>query len=149
MRFIEITKENWETAVKLKPRDDQADYLRIDAAMHSLARCYVQDDKPDKNIPYLIEHEGEYIGTFLFRNYGRGCNLTSFFIDENFQGRGLGRLAMSKFLAYVELNYPRAREIELTITPGNKAAENLYKSLGFEYTGEISELGNHYMEFHF
>jgi len=149
MEFIEITSDNWESVVCLKPKDEQADCLRTDIAMHSLARCYVQPDTPDKFIPYAIEVDGTFVGAFLFRNYGLGCNLTSFFIDEHFQGKGLGRKAVTKFITYVRKNFPRAKEIELAVAPGNIVAENLYKSFGFEYTGEKSKLGNLYMELHF
>jgi len=146
MDFIEITEENWQEIVKLKPKDEQAPYLRPDIAMHSLARCYVQKDKPDRHIPFAIQENGRPVGAFLIRSYGRGCNLTSFFIDENFQGMGLGRIALTKFISYVKTNYPEAKEIEISIAPGNTIAENLYLSFGFEYTGEKSKKGNLFME---
>ena len=149
MQFVEITAENWETVIQLKPRDEQAPYLRTDIALHSLARCYVQGRCPDRFIPYAIQENGQYVGAFLFRNYGRGCNLTSFFIDEKFQGQGLGRKALFKYLKFVKENYPAAREIEIAVAPGNLVAEKLYKSFGFKYTGEVSTRGNHYMELHF
>lgn len=149
MEFIEITEDNWEAVVKLKPKDEQASYLRPDIAMHSLARSYVQRNKPDRLIPFAIQENGQLVGSFLIRSYGRGCNLTSFFIDENFQGKGLGRKALSKFIAYVQSNYPDAREIEIAIAPGNTVAEGLYQSFGFKYTGEKTNRGNLFMELHF
>lgn len=148
MQFIEITEENWEEIIQLKPRDEQAPYLRTDIALHSLARCYVGRDRPDRFLPYAIQQEGEYIGAFLLRSYGRGCNLTSFFIDENFQGKGFGRRALGKYLDFVRENYPEAREIEIAVAPGNTIAERLYQSFGFEYTGEVTHRGNLYMELH-
>lgn len=146
MQFIEITSENWEEVIQLKPKDEQAPYLRTDIALHSLAKCYVRRDRPDRFIPYAIEQDGQLIGSFLLRSYGRGCNLTGFFIDEKFQGQELGRQALEYYLEFVQENYPDAREIELTIAPGNTIAERLYQSFGFEYTGEVSDRGNLYME---
>jgi len=146
MEFIEITEENWKAVVELKPKAEQALYLRTDIAMHSLARSYVQRDRPDRLIPYAIQENGQLVGAFLIRSYGRGCNLTSFFIDQKFQGKGLGRKALSKFIAYVQSNYPDAREIEIAVAPGNTIAEHLYQSFGFEYTGKKTKKGNLYME---
>lgn len=146
MHFIEITGENWEEIIQLKPKDEQAPFLRTDIALHSLARCYVGRDRPDNFIPFAIQLDGKYIGSFLLRSYGRGCNLTSFFIDEKYQGQGLGRQALTKYLEFVKENYPEAREIEIAVAPGNKIAEGLYQSFGFEYTGEVTQRGNLYME---
>ena len=149
MQFKTITQENWEAASRLRPKRSQYGLMRRDVVLHSLARCYVQAEKPDKLVPYVIVHEGQYVGAFLFRNYGRGCNLTSFFIDRKHQGKGLGRLAVETYLAWVRSHYPKAGEIELCVSPGNDVARRLYESLGFFYTGEVSSIGNLYMELHF
>lgn len=149
MHFEEITGENWEAASRLRPKRSQYKFLRRDIVLNSLARCYVQGARPDPWVPYLIVQDGQYIGAFLFRNYGRGCNLTSFFIDRKHQGKGLGRRAMETYLAWVRMHYPQAGEIELTVSPENLVASRLYESLGFFYTGEVSERGNLYMERHF
>ncbi len=149
MKFVEITNENWEEVIRLRPKVEQNDCLRTDIALHSLARAYVQKDRPDRLIPYAIEENGQLIGMFLLRNYGIGCNLTSFFIDHNFQGKGFGRATMNMFISYVKANYPHSEEIELAVSPCNKIAESLYLSLGFEYTGQKTKKGNLYMELHF
>lgn len=146
MQFIEITEENWEEIIQLKPKDEQAPYLRTDIALHSLARCYVGRNRLDNFIPYAIQQDGQYIGSFLLRSYGRGCNLTSFFIDEKYQGQGWGRQALTKYLEFVKENYPQAVEVEIAVAPGNTIAERLYQSFGFEYTGEVTHRGNLYME---
>ena len=149
MEFVEVTDKNWESVIQLKPKNEQAGFLRTNIAIHSLAKAYVTRDKPDRSIPFAIENEGELVGAFLFRDYKRGCNLTGFFIDEKFQGRGFGKKALAKFIDYVKRTCPSAKEIELTIAPGNTVAEKLYQSFGFKYTGEKSDRGNLYMELHF
>ncbi|MEE4194444.1 MAG: GNAT family N-acetyltransferase [Anaerolineae bacterium] len=149
LHFVEITKDNWEIACKLRPKRSQYAFLPREVVLHSLARCYVQEDKPDRYIPYLILHQDQPVGTFLFRNYGIGTNLISFFIDRKHQAKGLGRLAIQTYIEWVKENHPNANEIELAVSPGNTAARRLYESFGFEYTGEISKKGNLFMEFHF
>ena len=149
MEFHPITADNWEAAITLRPKRNQYKFLPRYIVLHSLARCYVQPDTPDKSVPYVIVHRGKFIGSFLFRNYGRGCNLTSFFIDGKYQGKGLGRAATEFYIEWVKHNFPNAGEIELAVSPDNLIARKLYESLGFDYTGEVSELGNLYMELHF
>jgi diamine N-acetyltransferase len=59
-------------------------------------------------------------------------------IDEKFQGKGFGKaatLAVIEELKKVE----DCKEIYLSFVPENTNAEKLYKSVGFEQTGEISE----------
>lgn len=149
MQFVEITKANWETASELRPKRSQYAFLPREVVLHSLARCYVEGEKRGKHIPFLILHEDKPVGAFLFRNYGTGTNLTSFFIDRKYQGRGLGRLAVQSYIEWVKENFPNAREIELAVGAENTAARKLYESFCFEYTGETSEKGNLYMELHF
>ncbi len=149
MQFVEITKDNWKAACELRPKRSQYAFLPREVVLHSLARCYVQEEKPDRYIPYLILHQGTPVGAFLFRNYGIGTNLISFFIDRNHQGKGLGRLAVQTYIDWVKANFPNACEIELAVSPDNTTARNLYESFGFDYTGETSAKGNLYMEFHY
>ena len=56
---------------------------------------------------------------------------------------------MLHFHAWVKNNFPRASEVELCVADENTVARRLYENLGYEYTGETSELGNLYMELHF
>ena len=110
MNFVEITKDNWEQAIKLKPKRQQYGHLRGDVSLHSLAKCYVF---PGKYVPYLIEEGGKPIGCFRFRDYGKGVNLVAFFIDRKYQGRGLGRKAVEHFIEWVRQNYPKARDRDM------------------------------------
>ena len=143
MRFVEITKDNWEAAIKLRPKRTQYRHLRGDVALHSLAKCYVM---PGRYVPFLIEDDGRAVGCFRLRDYGRGVNLVAFFIDRQYQGRGLGRKAVRHFIAWVREHCPKAQEIEIWVGPENAAARSLYESLGFAYTGQVSATGNLYME---
>ena len=149
MHFKTITRENWEAASRLRPKRSQYGLMRRDVVLHSLARCYVQAEKPDKFVPYVIVHEGQFIGAFLFRNYGRGCNLTSFFIDRKHQGKGLGRKALLHLIDWVKEHYPKAGEIETAVLKDNAVARHLYESLGFQYTGVENAGGTLDMELQF
>ncbi len=61
-------------------------------------------------------------------------------IDAIYQGRGFGRAAMKLVLAMIPKRYPKCRVIKLTCFRGNDNAAALYKSLGFEMTGEMDPM---------
>ena len=61
-------------------------------------------------------------------------------IDAIYQGRGYGRAAMKVVLALIQKRYLKCRIVKLTCFRGNDNAAALYKSLGFEMTGEVDPM---------
>ncbi|NTW45075.1 MAG: GNAT family N-acetyltransferase, partial [Anaerolineaceae bacterium] len=59
-------------------------------------------------------------------------------VDRYFQGKGYGKRAMQIVIDEIRKR-PDINLIKLSIEPGNLYAENLYRSLGFEKTGELVE----------
>lgn len=146
MKIEKIDKTNWEEAIALEIKPEQFKFLRENIALHSLAKCYIY---PKKYTPFLIKYKTDAIGSFRLRNYIRGVNLISFFIDKNHQGNGLGRMSLRYFINWVKDTYPQASEIELWVKPENNPARLLYEREGFYYTGETNEDGCIYMELQF
>jgi len=64
-------------------------------------------------------------------------------IDADHQRSGYGRKAMEQVIGYVR-TLPDARELLLSIVPGEGSPAPFYQSLGFGFTGEVSE-GEHVM----
>ena len=64
--------------------------------------------------------------------------LVRLMIDEKFQGKGYGRAATLVVIEKMR-RIEDCKEIYLSFVPENTNAERLYKSVGFERTGEISE----------
>ena len=58
-----------------------------------------------------------------------------FMIDARHQGRGYARRAMALLLD--EARADGAREITLSVVPGEHSALDFYRGLGFEETGKI------------
>jgi GNAT superfamily N-acetyltransferase len=54
--------------------------------------------------------------------------LEDLFIDDSQRGKGLG----SKFMTFMEEEYPQARRFRLEVTKDNTGAIELYKKLGFK-----------------
>ncbi|MED1908840.1 GNAT family N-acetyltransferase [Cytobacillus firmus] len=57
-------------------------------------------------------------------------------IDEKYQGKGYGKMAMIKLIDLVSKEYC-VNVIYLSITEENRTAYSLYKSIGFEFMNEI------------
>ena len=58
-------------------------------------------------------------------------------IDEKFQGKGYGKAATLEVIERLKQNED-CNEIYLSFVPENTGAEKLYKSVGFERTGELN-----------
>ncbi len=56
-------------------------------------------------------------------------------IDEKYQGKGFGRIAMTSLINIVSKKYD-VNTIYLSIVEENTLAYSLYKSIGFEYINE-------------
>lgn len=54
----------------------------------------------------------------------------SFYVDKGYRKKGVGKKLLQEVIA--NLKNDGFREIELTVDPGNKAANRLYKSFGFK-----------------
>ena len=58
-------------------------------------------------------------------------------IDEKHQGKGFGKAATLEVIERLKQNED-CKEIYLSFVPENESAEKLYKSIGFERTGELN-----------
>ncbi len=138
----DITRENWREALQLSVRPDQqrfvADYAPI--VLIGLAKAYV---RPLGLVwmPYAIYAGHEMVG-FLELAMDRSTSdqywLYHFFIDQRYQGQGIGKKALAAFIEDVERSYPQCRCINLNVQDDNIAAQRLYTSAGFVRTKEES-----------
>ena len=131
----ELSRENWREALELSFRPEQqrfvADYAPI--AMVGLAKAYVRP-LGLVWIPYAIYAGYEMIG---FAELAFEPDSTDqywmyhFFIDQRYQGKGYGKLALTAFIEQVQQRFPECRVISLTVHPENAAAQRLYAGAGF------------------
>jgi diamine N-acetyltransferase len=61
-----------------------------------------------------------------------------FMVDGRFQGRGVGRAAMTEVIAHVRRK-GLFRTLELSYVPGPAPPEPFYLKLGFRHTGRVDE----------
>jgi ribosomal protein S18 acetylase RimI-like enzyme len=84
---------------------------------------------------WLIEHDGDPVGTLMVSPHDGGAGIYGFVIDPARQGRGLGREALR--LMCVRLRQDGAERIELDVEVENERALTLYTTIGF--TSVITE----------
>lgn len=129
-----VTKKNFENIINLEVSEVQQRYVASNLYSIAESKIYPEciplgiynDDTPVGFLMYAFDYKHESYWV---------CRLM---IDRYFQGKGFGKRAMQMVIEEIRKR-PDCDHIKLSISPGNKSAELLYRSLGFEKTGEIVE----------
>jgi diamine N-acetyltransferase len=127
----EVTKDNVREVVALEVAQEQSWYVATNAK--SIAEAYFEP----KAWFRAIGAGDELVGfAMVYRDPAAGIfYVWRFMIDARHQGRGYGRRAMELLLD--EARADDAREITLSVVPGEHSALDFYRGLGFEETGNI------------
>ena len=137
-----VDRDNWRAMVRLTLRPGQEHFVSPPA--WSLAGCYVRKYGDQYEYLPMVISDGDIVVGYVTLV----CDPTTFddywvddiIIDAIYQGRGYGRAAMKCVIAMLPKKYSRCRVIKLTCFRGNDSAAALYKSLGFEPTGEMDPM---------
>ena len=127
----EVTKDNVREVVTLEVAQEQSSYVATNAK--SIAEAYFEP----KAWFRAIGAGDEFVGfAMVYRDPTAGIfYVWRFMIDARHQGRGYGRRAME--LLHDEARADGAREITLSVVPGEHSALDFYRRLGFEETGKV------------
>lgn len=139
-----VDRENWRAMVRLTTRPGQEHFVSTPA--WSLAGCYVRKYGDQYEYSPMVICDADIVVGYVTLV----CDPTSFddywiddiVIDGIYQGRGYGRAAMNAVLELMQKRYSKCRVIRLTCFRGNETAAALYRSLGFEPTGEVDPMFN-------
>ena len=132
-----IDESNYLDCFALELGDGQAQY--VSHPVRSLAQAYVYYHQCT---PFGIYAGDTMVGyVMVIYDYDEETyNIWHMMIDRRWQGRGCGRAALHRVLAYIaEKPFGRAAQILLTCSPENVPAMRLYRSLGFAETGRRDE----------
>jgi diamine N-acetyltransferase len=129
-----ITRDNLGECIRLTTTEEQKGFVAPN--VRSIAEAYVEPSL----VPLAIYADDALVG---FVMYGRDPEtgfdwVIRLMIDARHQGKGYGRAAMREVLARIR-QQPDCKEIRISYTPENTVAEQLYRSMGFEPTGEIED----------
>ncbi len=130
-----IDKSNYSECLKLKVSDSQKSFVATN--VYSLAQAWVFMRTA---FPFAIYADDIMVG-FVMMGYfeEKGCyDVWRFMIDERYQHRGYGRVALKLSIDYLVKEF-HPGEIYLSFEPENTVAEKLYSSMGFVRTGEVDD----------
>jgi diamine N-acetyltransferase len=128
-RNIDDTNEYKVRNIKLKPGQEKF--------IETVDECLKEADTYREWQPTAVYDDDEVIGFAMYGSFGPNKDtwIDRIMIDERYQGRGLGRMAMIKLIDIVSEQYG-VKVIYLSIKEENRAAYSLYKSIGFEFMDE-------------
>lgn len=82
---------------------------------------------------FLILQGENVIGSISIKIYNDDTvDLFNFAIFPQYQGKGLGRKAITNIIKYIQNKHPDKNKIYLVVFKINKKAINLYKTLNFK-----------------
>jgi diamine N-acetyltransferase len=135
MELRPVTPDNFRACVEMTVRPEQRDFVAPN--LNSLAEAYVYPAGEAR----LIYRDDEPVGFVLFHPVeperpADGHCIVRFMIDQRHQGQGLGRPALRAAVDWIRREH-RVDRVRLSVVPSNDRARALYRSEGFEATGEI------------
>ena len=133
IKLDEITADNLEVVLKLKVSKEQENFVSTTA--YSLAQAYVYRENAH---PFAIYADDTLVGFIMFGFYElrNQYTLWKFLIDEKYQNKGYGKMALALGIEYMKKQYD-IKEMYTGVAIDNDVAERLYHSVGFQLTGLI------------
>ena len=134
VEFRKITPQNFGECIKLKVADGQEKFVAPN--VYSIAEAKIF---PFRN-PFAVYADDQMVGFVMYgfnEDDGR-FYLGRLMIDEKFQRRGYGKAATREVIERLKQT-DGCQEVYLSFVPENTVAEQLYQSVGFKRTGEISD----------
>ena len=133
IKLDEITADTLEVVLKLKVSKEQENFVSTTA--YSLAQAYVYRENA---YPFAIYADDTLVGFIMFGFYElrNQYTLWKFLIDEKYQNKGYGKMALALGIEYMKKQYD-IKEMYTGVAIDNDVAERLYHSVGFQLTGLI------------
>ena len=132
-----ITEDNFLDAFHLKLRKDQEEF--VSHPIRSLAQAYVYRNQCQ---PFGIYQDEDMVGyVMVIYDYDvPEYDIWHMMIDEARQGRGYGKEALKRVLEYIATKpFGESNRVVLTCNQQNIPGLRLYRSLGFQETGNVDE----------
>ena len=132
IRLEDINPDNWRLSLHVS--DEQKTFVANSTVM--LARAYAY--RESRSRAFVIYNDETPVGMALYYDMEDTYNFSQFFIDERYQGRGLGYKAAEMIIHEMEKDGVY-NKVVLCYVDGDEAAKRLYLKLGFYHTGEAEE----------
>ena len=129
--FQPVNPTNEKEVRKMKVKPEQRTFIE------TVDECLAEAAQHSEWRPVAIYWGGVMIGFAMYGSFGPNSDtwIDRLLIDEKFQGRGLGKKAMTKLIRIVAEEY-KVNRIYLSFVEENRGAAHLYEILGFQYLNE-------------
>lgn len=137
-----VDENNFRQVIALDVGPDQQNFVAPNVKSIAQSKIF------PSLIPQAIYADGELVGFALYGRDPRSAEhwIERLMIDAAHQRKGYGRAAMHALIERLA-EMPECTKIYLSFEPNNVNAERLYRSLGFEPTGETDEIGEIIMRY--
>lgn len=144
-----ITNENWLDALDLAVQPHQRSF--VPSVELSLAKAYIRPNgfhydpfglclqRSRSATLDRVWQQQELIGFYSLIHLPEDPSFAyigGFLIDYRFQGKGYGRAALLAIIDKLHTGQPRCNALLLSVHPDNDVAIKLYRTVGFEETGQ-------------
>jgi diamine N-acetyltransferase len=147
LKKISITDNNMKECIELEVSPEQTRFVAHNAV--SLGQAYAANKRGGCAVPYAIYEEDLMVGFVMYGylrqeiddTFGEDCYyFWRLMIDKDHQRKGYGKQAVKRILDEVKRKpIGAADHIYISYEPENTVAQTLYKSFGFEETGQIDD----------
>lgn len=133
-----ITDSNKKEVLYLKTAQHQQGFVE------PVSQCLAEAEKDTRYVPLALYENGKITGFSMYGKFDEQVWLDRYFIDERYQGKGLGRYFFRALVEYLVERYPN-QPIYLSVFEQNKVAIQLYQKFGFSFTEDVDENGEKIM----
>lgn len=133
-----MENRDFQKVLQLKIKAEQKQYVSPIATM-------LLNQQPSEDC-HLLVLDDEIVGFFLIdRDYSQRYDfsepgeigLLGYFVDANHQGQGVGKAGVQALKNYLQIQYPQARAVVLTVNCKNTGAIKAYLAGGFQDSQQL------------
>ncbi|MEY8559219.1 GNAT family N-acetyltransferase [Jeotgalicoccus halotolerans] len=136
IRIKEIDASNINEVRRISVKEHQRSFIEtVDECLEEAA-IYKQW------CPVAIYNYDEIVGFAMYGAFGKNPDtwIDRIIIDEKYQGKGFGKLAMKELIKIITEKY-NVNIVYLSFVENNDVARKLYENLGFNFTDEYDPEG--------
>lgn len=130
LEFKGITPDNWRSINSLEVKEEQKAFAASNVVILAKAFAYNMHNAR----VYALYSEDNPIGLIMQRDFlyndSVACVLDQFMIDQDYQGKGFGKMAIKQWISMVKYEV-RYDLIMVCYKKENIIAEKIYQDIGF------------------